>query len=70
MRDRPYLMRQGIQGRSHLEPLPTCGRFDQQPFTTPDHPYNRGTHDRGGLHELDGSLPSPGFCSPWLPTIF
>ena len=37
------------------------GRFDKQPFNTPDDPQKGGKHKMGGIHEEDSALASLSF---------
>jgi hypothetical protein len=53
-------MTDSVQGRQHIQPLPTRGRFDKQPLKTPDDPQEGGKHKMGGIHEEDGSIASRG----------
>jgi len=36
--------------------LPPRGRFDKQPFETPDHAQKGRKHEMGGIHEEDDSV--------------
>jgi hypothetical protein len=58
--DREALVTAGVQGRQHIQPLSTRGRFDKQPLKTPDKPQEGGQHNMGGIPEEDGSIASRG----------